>query len=119
MVGYPGLRPIRREVVVCVTGRAVLRPLLLLVVSAGVAGMHTLGHATSSGHVGVAGHSAEIVADEPIMAAAGIAMEAVAPHTDASGIDTRLHPLTVCLAILAGSLLLLLAAMLAACTRRQ
>ena len=96
----------------CVTVRAVLRLLLLLVVSAGVAGMHTLGHATSSGHGGVASHGGEFVANEPMMAAAGNAIEAVPPHTDAFGIGTRLHPLTACLAILAGSLLLLLAAML-------
>jgi len=93
-----------------VAGRRAALRLLLVLVATGVAGMHTLGHPTSDGHAGAADHSTALVI-EPMAEAIGAAMT-TAVHVDIYGTGMRLDPLTVCLAILAGSLLVLLVVLL-------
>jgi len=99
-----------------VAGRRAALRLLLVLVATGVAGMHTLGHPTSDGHAGAADHSTALVI-EPMAEAIGAAMT-TAVHVDIYGTGMRLDPLTVCLAILAGSLLVLLVVLLVVYHRR-
>jgi disulfide bond formation protein DsbB len=82
--------------------RAALRLLFVLLVAAGIAGMHTLGHPSSGGH-GSATHSATPAAHQAPLGHQAVHIMTVA--TSASevalgGTDMSLDPSTVCLAIL-------------------
>ncbi len=93
--------------------RAAMRLLFVVLVAAGIAGMHTLGHPTSGGH-GAAAHSNGPAAHESTMAHLAddvTTMTASATGVVLHGTDMSLDPSTVCLAILAG---FALAALLAA-----
>jgi hypothetical protein len=84
--------------------------LLLVALALGVAGMHTLGHPHDDGLPGALGH--RMVANAQGMAAGPTTM--LAALDDGLGTRMGIDPLTVCLAVLVASLLLLLAAMLVA-----
>ncbi len=86
-----------------------MRLVLLLLMVAGVAGMHTIGHPTDSGHA-VNGHG---TTQTMTMAPAEPAMLLNAENPDPHSV---MHPLNVCVAVLVGGILLLLAALL---IRRQ
>jgi hypothetical protein len=94
-----------------VAGRRAALRLLLVLTATGIVGMHTLGHPTSGGHGASAGHSTGLVSHEPVVEALGAAMTAVVQR-DMHGGGMRLDPLSICLAILVGSVLLLLVALL-------
>jgi len=83
------------------------RLMLLILVAVGVAFMHTLGHPSGGGHTGGATHHA---AAASLTMADSSAVVAVAGDDAAMGFD----PMTVCLAILFGGFVLLLAALVLA-----
>lgn len=88
-----------------VVGLRGARLTLLILVAVGVAFMHTLGHPSSSGgHAGGATHHAAVaghpMADSPVVVA-------LAGDDTGMGFD----PMTVCLAVLLGGVVLLLAAL--------
>lgn len=98
-----------------------LRLGLLLLTVVGVAGMHTLGHASAGGHGGsekpVAAHmGSEPSGDSMVVAAAVALMAAPVEAVTPAGVGMRgdgmlLNPLVMCLAILAAGLVVLLAAL--------
>src|SRR5690348_2689668 len=90
-----------------------MKLVLLLLMVAGVAGMHTIGHPTDSGHA-VNGHgTTQPMTMAPAEPASGPAMFLKAENPDPRMV---MHPLNVCVAVLVGGILLLLAALL---IRRQ
>ncbi|HEX5997400.1 MAG TPA: DUF6153 family protein [Jiangellales bacterium] len=96
-----------------------MRLQLVLLVLAGVFGMHTLGHPTGGSHCDMVDSAAihEVGESMPLMA--GPALYALTAPDDDGGPGVVLHPLEVCLAILTAALLLVLAVLLAASQRRQ
>ena len=87
------------------TSRATAQPLLLLLVLLGLAGMHTIGHPSDGVHRMVTHADAH---DSATAASEAEANQRTDEHRDQMMMD----PLNVCLAILAGGILLLLAAAL-------
>ena len=90
-----------------------MRLVLLLLMVAGVAGMHTIGHPTDSGHAVNSHGAAQTMAMAPAEPTSGPAMFLKADKPDPRMV---MHPLNVCVAVLVGGILLLLAALL---IRRQ
>lgn len=93
--------------------------LLAVVIAAGVAGMHTLGHVAPHGHVAHGAHGAHLdgVAEPPVMESAADAPVQAALDV-LRGLDAGLDPMVLCVAILtAFATALLLAAVLAAVRR--
>lgn len=101
--------------------RAVLRLLLFLTVATGIAGMHTLGHPSPSGHGGHGGAPAQIATRESPAAHVAMATATVAGSvSDAAlvGVGRSLDPSTVCLAVLVAFGLAALLAALVVVARR-
>jgi hypothetical protein len=95
--------------------RVMLRLLLPVLTAIGIAGMHTLGHPGREG-TGVYGHQAAMqVHQAPMAEAAGAAMTVVG---DSHGAGMGMDPLSVCVAILVGGLLVLLVAVMVRDSRR-
>lgn len=93
----------------------VSRFLLFVTVVAGIVGMHTIGHPDRTGHAGMVDHAVGTMSAPDAVVGVMVA----AAHVDAHGGGMHMNPLNVCVAILVGGLLLLLATLLSRGRRRQ
>ena len=90
-----------------------LRLLFVVLVAAGIAGMHTLGHPSSGGHGGPAHSEASTRLQSPASHLTGQIVTVAATTSDVvpRGVDMGLDPSTVCMAILVAYGLAALAAL--------